>query len=134
MTKRYFSYTILIANIISMGLCIAGYLLNIGWYRFLFGIILIPILLIHFIFHWSLVIKHTRISKQTELYSCLSNIAIALTLVLLPDVSDVPPYYAVFGLYKNPPDLFGTIALVSFVASFILTFIAKRTDRKDTKK
>jgi hypothetical protein len=123
---------LLAVNIISTILCVAGYIFNMGWYRFLFGIILVPFLIIHYNLHFSLVRKGVK--AKTVLYSCLSNLALVLTLALLPDVSDAPGEYAGFGLYKNPPEFFWTIAQVSFICSIILTVMAKRSGRVSEPK
>ncbi len=121
-----------VVNILSILLCVAGYLLNIGWYRFLFGIILVPALIVHYIFHFSFARKGVK--AKTVLYSCLSNLALVLAFVLFPDVSDTPDQYAVFRLYKDPPAFFWTVAQVSFIGSIVLTIITKLSQRVSEPK
>jgi hypothetical protein len=118
---------LLVVNIISILLCAAGFVLNLGWNRCIFGIVLVPTLIVHSIIHFSLTRK--RVKAKTVLYSCLSNLALILTFVLLPDGADSPETYAVFGLYKNPPEFFLTIAQVSFICSIVLTVMANRSER-----
>ena len=128
MSKSYIILTILCtANLISIILCLASYLFNIGWYRFLFGIIIFPILIIHYIIHGSLIRRRTSLKKVTLLYSCLSHLAIVLAFIFFPDISDAPGTYAIFGLYKNPPDFFWTIAQFSLFSSFVFTVMTKLT-------
>ncbi len=109
-------------NVIFAIVCVAAYVLNIGWYRFVFALILVPLLLLHFILHIFLAIKPT--TTQRVLYSCGSHVAAAIALISWPDVSDTPPYYAVFGLYKSPPDFFWPLTYLSFAASIILSALA----------
>ncbi|MEC4804998.1 MAG: hypothetical protein SAJ12_05905 [Jaaginema sp. PMC 1079.18] len=115
-------YFLLAVNLISLVLCTTGYILNIGWYRFLFGIVLVPAIIIHYVIHFSFAFK--TLKTKTIWYSCLSNLALIIALALFPDVSDAPGEYAVFGLYKNPPEFFWTIAQASFVTSIVLTVMA----------
>ena len=128
MSKSYIVLIILCtANLISIILCFASYLLNIGWYRFLFGIIIVPILIIHYIIHGSLIRRRMSLTKVTLLYSCLSHAALVIACIFFPDVSDAPDTYAVFGLYKNPPNFFWPLAQFSLFVSFVFTVMTKLT-------
>ena len=40
-------------------------------------------------------------------------------LVLFPDMTDLPPETAVFGLYKDPPQAFTIVAIVLWVVAVV---------------
>ncbi|MEO1094467.1 MAG: hypothetical protein AAFX01_06160 [Cyanobacteria bacterium J06638_28] len=136
MSKQYATAICLMTvNVTSLGLCLAGLLLNMGWYRFLLGIFILPLLALHFGLHARIALEKKRIRQTTILYSCLSQVAIAIAFILFPDVSDAPgSRYAVFGLYQQPPDFFSTIALCGLLGAFVLTFMTLLTTRKRRTK
>jgi hypothetical protein len=132
MAKRYITLVILctVNNVASILLCLAGYWLNIGWYRFLLGIIVLPILIAHYIIHLSLLGQLATLRRETIAYSCLSNVAMVLTFIFWPDIADAPGTYAVFGQYKSPPDYFWIVAQGSLLCSFALTAMTRLTTKK----
>ncbi len=111
-------------------LSLLGFVLNIGWFRIIFGIFIIPAygfyLMIQFK-HWFATLEENEVLLRLSFYS---NLCMGLSFVLFPDMSVLPhdmtedsPVYAVFSLYKNPPVvLFVFLALLLFSTSFILLY------------
>lgn len=70
-----------------------------------------------------------RLSFYSNLFLGLSFVLFPDMSILPPDMTEGPPSYAIFSLYKNPPvALFVILAILLFSASFILLYqLVKRT-------
>lgn len=77
--------------------------------------------------HWFATLEENEVLLRLSFYSNLC-MGLAFVLfpdmsVLAPDMSDDPPVYAVFSLYKNPPVvLFVILSILLFCVSFILLY------------
>ena len=120
MKKSYIYYALMVLSALVL---LASWILNMGWYRFVFTIIPIP--LMHTVAYLIINIKAIRRSSSfqgLDKYIILSAVSYMLSYSLFPDDGDIGETYFFFGLIHNDAiaDIMMYVACIGLIANVAL--------------
>ena len=107
----------------------ASWILNMGWYRFILTLLLVPFTHgIAFLFTNVLLVRHFDESRKLRILNLLFILSYVLVYVLSPDGGDIGEMYFFFGLiesdfWSNVASYVAGAAFCTHILSFILQIV-----------